>query len=56
MIRSADRETLRRYYDEKLKKDFATKIVWESSLEKAKERAAREGKPILGYFTRSFAP
>jgi hypothetical protein len=51
-----DESTLRRNYEEKLKKPFATKITWETTLEKAKERARAEGKPILGYFTRSFAP
>jgi hypothetical protein len=53
---SPDAAAMRRNYDEKLKKPFATKIPWELSLEKAKERARAEGKPILGYFTRSFAP
>jgi len=51
-----DEATLRRNYQEKLKKPFATNVAWEMSLEKAKERARAEGKPILGYFTRSFAP
>ena len=51
-----DEAAMRRNYEEKLKKPFATKIAWETTLEKAKERARAEGKPILGYFTRSFAP
>ena len=43
-------------YEKKLKKEFATKITWERSLEAALARGEKEGKPIFAYFTRSFAP
>lgn len=43
-------------YKEKLKKDFVSKIPWETSLEAAKAKAAAQKKLIFGYFTRSYAP
>lgn len=43
-------------YKEKLEKDFAKKIPWESSLEAAKAKAKAQNQLILGYFTRSYAP
>jgi hypothetical protein len=52
----SDTAALQRKLDDKLKKEFVGKIEWARTLKEAKERAAREGKPILGYFTRSFAP
>ncbi|HMS16282.1 MAG TPA: hypothetical protein PKA37_05530 [Planctomycetota bacterium] len=53
---SAIGQTNEEKYNEKLKKDFVSKISWETDLAKAKERAAKEGKLIFGYFTRSYAP
>ena len=43
-------------YEKKLKKEFATKVTWERSLEAALARGKKEGKPIFAYFTRSFLP
>ena len=43
-------------YAEKLEKDFAKKIPWETSLEEAMKKSRETGKPIFGYFTRSYAP
>jgi hypothetical protein len=40
---------------EKMEKEFVSKIAWETSLSAAKERAAKEGKLIYGYFSRSYA-
>ncbi len=53
---SRDAATLRRNYEEKLKKEFVSKVEWTSTLSAAKERARTERKPILGYFTRSYSP
>ena len=49
-------DALRRNYEQKLEKPFVSKIEWVRTLDQAKERARAEGKPILGYFTRSYAP
>ena len=49
-------ETLRKNYQKKLEKPFVGKVNWARTLEEAKERARVEKKPILGYFTRSYAP
>ena len=49
-------DALRQNYQRKLEKPFVGKIEWVRTREEAKERARAEGKPILGYFTRSYAP
>ena len=49
-------DALRQNYQRKLEKPFVGKIEWVRTLAEAKERARAEGKPILGYFTRSYAP
>lgn len=43
-------------YKKKLDKDFAKKTPWLHTFEEAKKTAAKDGKLILGYFTRSYAP
>ena len=43
-------------YKEKLEKEFVKKISWIQSLEEAQKVSAKTGKPIFGYFTRSYAP
>ena len=47
---------LREKYDKKLQKEFVSKIGWANSLEEARATAKKEGKLVLGYFTRSYAP
>ncbi|MGE3166463.1 MAG: hypothetical protein AB7O52_16305 [Planctomycetota bacterium] len=42
--------------DEKLKKDFVKKIPWVHDYDEALKLAKEQGKPIFGYFTRSYAP
>ena len=49
-------EALKRKYESKLAEAFVGKVKWAHSLEEAKKRARAEGKPILGYFTRSYSP
>ena len=49
-------DALKRKYESKLTEAFVGKINWAHSLEEAKKRARAEGKPILGYFTRSYSP
>ena len=43
-------------YRAKLAKPFAKAIAWELDFKKAMERARTAKKPILAYFTRSYAP
>lgn len=43
-------------YQEKLKKDFVGAIDWVQDYDKALELSKQSGKPIFGYFTRSYAP
>ncbi|MEM7262311.1 MAG: hypothetical protein AAF488_10010 [Planctomycetota bacterium] len=52
----ADAQTNEEKYKTKLQKEFLSKIEWVDSLEKAKEMSKKTGKPIFGYFTRSYAP
>jgi hypothetical protein len=42
--------------DEKLKKPFIEQGHWITDYDKAREEAKKTGKPILVYFTRSYAP
>ena len=49
-------QTLEEKYQAKTKKDFMKKIEWVDSLEKAQAIAKKSGKPIFGYFTRSYSP
>jgi hypothetical protein len=41
---------------EKLKSPFLSKAPWILDYDKAREESGRTGKPILAYFTRSYAP
>lgn len=43
-------------YKKKLEKPFVKKIEWIQSLEQAQKIAKETGKPIFGYFTRSYSP
>ena len=52
----ASAQELEAKYKKKLSKDFVKKIEWVHSLEEAKHIAKETGKPIFGYFTRSYSP
>lgn len=49
-------QSMEEKYQEKLKKDFVSKIDWTKSLETAKKQAGDQKKLIFAYFTRSYAP
>lgn len=41
---------------EKMAKPFVKNAAWETDYDKAREKAAADGKLIFAYFTRSYAP
>ena len=43
-------------FDAKMAKPFVKNATWETDYDKAKEKAAADGKLIFAYFTRSYAP
>lgn len=47
---------LQEKYDKKLAEPFVKAVKWATTLEEARTRAREENKPIVGYFTRSYAP
>ena len=49
-------QSLEQNYQEKIKKPFVSKVPWALGYEKAIATAKKEDKPILAYFTRSYAP
>ena len=53
---AASAQSLEAKYQKKLEKDFAKKVKWVQSFDSAKEIAARQGKLIFAYFSRSYAP
>lgn len=42
--------------ENKMAKEFVKNAAWETDYDKARERAATDGKLIFAYFTRSYAP
>ncbi|GJM45460.1 MAG: hypothetical protein DHS20C21_23020 [Gemmatimonadota bacterium] len=52
----ADPAALEDNYQAKLKKDFITNGNWEQSIDGALAKAKAANKPVLAYFTRSYAP
>jgi hypothetical protein len=42
--------------EKKMAKEFLKNAAWETDYDKARERAAADGKLIFAYFTRSYAP
>lgn len=42
--------------EKKLKSEFIQKAGWFTDYDKAREEAKKSGKPIFGYFTRSYSP
>lgn len=53
---AAAQDGLQAKLDEKLKKDFVKKIPWVHDYDQALKMSKEQGKPIFGYFTRSYAP
>ena len=49
-------QTDKEKYAAKLKKEFATKIAWQGTLDGAMKEASKGKKLIFGYFTRSYSP
>ncbi len=43
-------------WNKKQAEPFLKHVNWERSLKSAKERASRSNRPIVAYFTRSYAP
>ena len=50
-----DQETLKANYKKKLEAAFLAKASWNTDYDKALEEAKKTGKPIFGYFSRSYA-
>lgn len=51
-----DTAELRDKYAEKQKKEFVGKVPWARTFDEARATAKKQGKLVLGYFTRSYAP
>jgi hypothetical protein len=51
-----EEQKLREKYEEKLEKEFVSKIEWIQSYDQARASAKKQGKLVLGYFSRSYAP
>jgi hypothetical protein len=53
---SAFGQSLEEKRDKKLASEFLKKAAWTTDYDKAREEAKKSGKPIFGYFSRSYAP
>ena len=51
-----DQAALKEKYEEKLKKEFIAFGNWQTDYDAVREQAAKEGKVIFAYFSRSYAP
>ena len=51
-----DQKELAQLRQKKLQAEFLTKAPWLLDFDKAQAAAKQDGKPIFGYFTRSYAP
>ena len=49
-------QSLEEKRDKKLASEFLKKAAWSTDYDKAREEAKKAGKPIFGYFTRSYSP
>jgi hypothetical protein len=49
-------QSLEEKRDKKLASEFLKKAAWFTDYDKAREESKKSGKPIFGYFTRSFSP
>lgn len=53
---SAFGQSLEEKRDKKLASEFLKKAAWTTDYDKALEESKKTGKPIFGYFSRSYAP
>jgi hypothetical protein len=49
-------QSLEEKRDKKLASEFLKKASWTTDYDKARDEAKKGGKPIFGYFTRSYSP
>jgi hypothetical protein len=49
-------QSLEEKRDKKFASEFLKKAAWHTDYDKAREEAKKTGKPIFGYFSRSFSP
>jgi hypothetical protein len=49
-------QSLEEKRDKKLASEFLRKAAWTTDYDKALEEAKKTGKPIFGYFSRSYSP
>ena len=49
-------QSLEEKRDKKLASAFLKKAAWTTDYDKALEESKKTGKPIFGYFTRSYSP
>ena len=55
-VSAASAQSLEEKRDKKLASEFLKKAAWFTDYDKAREESKKSGKPIFGYFTRSFSP
>lgn len=53
---TVEQQTLEAKYKKKLTKAFVKKVSWVQDLAEAQRMSKATGKPIFGYFTRSYSP
>ena len=49
-------QSLEEKRDKKLASEFLKKAAWTTDYDKALENSKKSGKPIFGYFSRSYSP
>ena len=49
-------QSLEEKRDKKLAAEFLKKAAWTTDYDKALEESKKSGKPIFGYFSRSYSP
>jgi len=49
-------QSLEEKRDKKLASEFLKKAAWTTDFDKALEESKKSGKPIFGYFSRSYSP
>ena len=49
-------QSLEEKRDKKLASEFLKKAAWNTDYDKVREEAKKTGKPIFGYFSRSYSP
>ena len=56
LMSTVSAQSLEEKRDKKLASEFLKKAAWITDYDKAREESKKTGKPIFGYFTRSFSP